>query len=334
MQGKQRARPMIRRIACFVAALAVLASAHPAAAQQEGKVPRIGILMVGSPSSNAQTVNWFRQGLSNLGYVEGENFVAVNRWAMGKRKRLPALTKELIKDKVDVIVINGNSSIKAVLKVTRTIPIVVGSAGNLAKYVTSLARPGGNITGSTYDSRALGTKRLALLKDALPGAQRVAYLFLRSDKNILGDLKRIETAANARGIKIQPLHVRNPGDIESAFVSMVKERADALFIRQSGPTMFHRKRLAALAITKKLPTMCEHASFARAGCLMTYTRDLRQMMRRAAVFVNKILKGAKPADLPVEVATRYKLVVNLKIAKVLGITLSPSVLLQATEVIE
>jgi putative ABC transport system substrate-binding protein len=315
-------------------ALVLLAFTQPAAARQVGKLPRIGILMVGSPSSYGKTVDWFRQGLRDLGYVEGKNFVAVNRWAMGKRERLAALAKDLIKDKVDVIVINGNSSIKAVLNVTRTVPIVVGSAGNLPKYVTSLARPGGNITGSTYDSRALGTKRLALLKDAFPGAQRVAYLFLRSDKNILGDLKRLETAANARGIKIQPLHVRIPGDIESAFASIVNGRADALFIRQSGPTIHHRKRLAALAITKKLPTMCEHASFARAGCLMTYTRDLRQMMRRAAVFVDKILKGAKPADLPVEVATRYNLVVNLKTAKALGITLPPSILLQATKVIE
>jgi len=325
---------MGKKIIILAITFAILAVTQPAYAQQPGKLPRIGILMSGSPASYKYIVDWFIEGLSDLGYVEGRNYVAVNRWAMGKQKRLPALAKELIKEKVDVIVINGTSSIKAVLKVTRTVPIVVGSSGILPKFITSLARPGGNITGLTYDSRALGTKRLALLKEAVPGAQRVAWLFLRSDKNILGDLKRLETAATARGIKIKPLHVRTPGEIESAFVSMVKERADALFIRQSGPTIFHRKRLVALAIAKKLPTMCEHVTFVHAGCLITYSRDLRHMMRRAATYVDKIIKGAKPGDLPVEVATKYDLIVNLKTAKAIGITLPPSILLQATKVIE
>ncbi len=318
----------IATVVCLVFAPLV---AH---AQQSGKFPRIGILMNGSPASHKHFVDWFLQGLRDLGYVEGENFVAVNRWAMGKPKRLPALANELIKDKVDVIVINGSSSIRAVLKVTRTIPIVVGSAGNLDKYVTSLARPGGNITGSTYNSRTLGTKRLALLKEALPGAQRIAYLFLRSDKRTLGDLKRIETVGKPLGIRIQPLQVRSLGEIESAFVSMVKERADALIINNNGFTILHRKRLAAVAIAKKLPTICEQAQFVHAGCLMSYARDLQHMMHRAAAFVDRILKGTKPADLPVEMPTRYKLVVNLKTAEALGIKMPSSILLQATKVIE
>ena len=325
---------MGKKITILAITFAFLAFAYPATAQQAGKVPRIGILMSGSPANYKYIVDWFIEGLRDLGYVEGRNYVAVNRWAMGKQKRLSALAKELIKEKVDVIVINGTSSIRAVLKVTKTVPIVVGSSGILPKFVTSLARPGGNITGLTYDSRTLGTKRLALLKEAVPGAQRVAWLFLRSDKNILGDLERLETAAAARGIKIKSFQVRTPGEIESVFVSMVNDRADALFIRQSGPTIFHRKRLAALAITKKLPTMCEHVTFASAGCLMTYTRDLRHMMRRAATYVDRILNGSKPGDLPVEVAARYKLMVNLKTARALGITLPPSILLQATDVIE
>ena len=326
----------MKRLTAFALALCLVLSAMPPAAQsqQSGKLPRIGILMSGTPASHKHFVDWFRQGLSELGYVEGKNFVAVNRWAMGKRKRLRALAKELIKDKVDVIVINGSTSIKTVMKVTRTVPIVVGMSGLLPRVVTSLARPGGNITGSTYDSKTLGPKRLGLLREAVPGARRVAYLFLPSTKNMIANVKQVETVGKGLGIKIQLSQVRTLEDIESAFKSMVKERADALMIRRSGLTITHRKRLAALAITNKLPTMCDQGQFARAGCLITYTPDLQDMMRRAAVFVDKILKGAKPADLPVEVVTRHRLVVNLKTAKALGVTLPPSILLQASEVIE
>jgi putative ABC transport system substrate-binding protein len=325
---------MTKRIHLIIVSAVLLFAPLVAQAQQVGKVPRIGILMSGSPASHKHFVDWFRQGLRDLGYVEGKNFVAVNRWAMGKRKRLPWLVKELIKDKVDVIVINGSSSIKAALKVTRTVPIVVGFSSLLARSVTSLARPGGNITGSTYDAGTLGPKRLGLLREAVPGARRVTFLFVPSTKNVFENVKGMETAGKGLGIKVQPLGVRTLGEIESAFISMVKERADALIIRRSSVTNIYRKRLAALAITNKLPTMCDQEPFARAGCLMTYTPDHQHTMRRAAAFVDKILKGAKPAELPVEMATRYNLVVNLKTAKALGIRLPPSILLQANEVIE
>jgi putative ABC transport system substrate-binding protein len=284
-------------------------------------------------------VDWFRQGLRYLGYVEGRNYVFVSRWAMGKGKRMPKLAAELVEAKVDVILVNGHRVLSAVGKTTRTIPIVVGSAANLAKhtnFVASLARPGGNVTGSTFDGSALNGKRLGLLKEAMPGARRVAFLIFRSirSKKALRDLKRTEAAGKALGLKILPLRVQTLGETEDAFVSMVNELADALIINTSSLANSHRKQLTALAITKKLPTMCEQASFAHAGCLMAYSIDRTHTMLRAAVFVDKILKGAKPANLPVEMATRYKLVVNLKTAKALGITLPPSILLQATDVIE
>ena len=207
-------------------------------------------------------------------------------------------------------------------------------SGLLFRSIPNLARPSGNITGSTYDPSALDPKRLGLLKAALPGARRFAYLFLPSTKNVLKNAKEVEASAKTLGVKFQAFKARTPEDIESAFKSMVKERTDALMIRRSGLTISHRKRLAHLAIKNKLPTVCDTGPFARAGCLLTYTPDLKSMMRRAAVFVDKILKGRKPADLPIEVVNRHRLVVNLKTAKALGITLPPSILLQATEVIE
>ncbi len=325
---------MMRTIICVIGlAISLVAAPLVSKAQQPEKPARIGILLSGSPATHGQYVDWFRQGLSDLGNVEGRNFVFVHRWAMGKRKLLPALAAELVAGKVDVILVNGGTSIRAVMKATRTIPIVVGTAGNLTKHVDSLARPGGNITGSTFNVSVLNGKRLGLLVEAFPGARRVAFVHSPLDR-ALRDLKRNQVAGKALGLKIQPFRVRTVAEIEAAFVSMVNQRADALIINLSSVTIFHRNRLAALAIKNKLPTMCEQALFARAGCLMAYAADREHMLRRAAAYVDKILKGAEPADLPVEIASRYKLVVNLKTSKALGITLPPSILLQADEVIE
>ncbi len=307
-------------------------------AQQAGKPARIGTIFSGTVATHGKFLIWFRQGMSELGYAEGRNYIFVSRWGTGKPERLPALAKELVKAKVDVILVNGSPVIRAVMKATQDIPIVVGSSGILAKFVATLARPGGNITGSTFSSRALWTKRLGLLQEALPGARRVAFLFFSPDKmptkRLERDLKRIETAGKTLGIKIQPMQAPTLGDVENAFVSMADAHTDAVIINRELFSRFHQKRLAALAITKKLPSACDHESFARAGCLMSYAPDRKQLARRAAAFVDRILKGTKPADLPVEMATRYKLVVNLKTAKSLGLTLPPSILLQATEVIE
>jgi putative ABC transport system substrate-binding protein len=326
---------MKQRIAIATALALAFLTALPVAEAQQTNPARIGTLFGGSPTTHGRYVNWLRQDLQDLGYVEGQNYVFVSRWAMGKYKRLPKLAMELVDEKVDVIVVNGGSSVRALGKATQTIPVVVGSAGNLGTYgfVASLARPGGNVTGSTFNTSDLTTKRLGLLKEAVTGARRVAFLFYPLGR-AKRELNRIEIVGESLRLKIQPLQVRTLGEIEGAFVSMVNKGADALMINLSAVTIFHRKRIAALAIKKKIPTMCEQASFAHAGCLMSYAADRRHMMRRAAAFVVKILRGAKPADLPVELASRFKLVVNLKTAKAIGITLPASIFLQATDVIE
>ncbi len=316
--------------AVFLALAPIKANAGKAA-----MVWRIGTLLSGSPTTHGHYIEWFRQGLGDLGYVEGRNYIFVSHWGMGKRKQMPGLAAELVATKVDVIFVMGRASLGAMKKATKTIPIVVGAVRNIigGAFVASLARPGGNITGSTFNAFALNGKRLGLLREAVPGARRVALLFVPR-KRSLRDLKQTEAAGKTLGLKIQPFEVRTPDDIEGAFASMVKERADTLIINLGAFTNFHRKRLAALAITKNIPAMCEQASFAHAGCLMAYAIDRKHTGHRAAVFVDKILKGANPGDLPVERASWYKLVVNLKTSKALGITLPPSIFLQATEVIK
>lgn len=325
---------MLRKITFIALTFSLLAFAQPGYAQKPGQLHRIGVLMSGTPVSHKFFVDWFREGLSALGYQEGKNFVMLPRWAMGESKRLPALMKELVEAKVDVIVINGSRSVRAAEKLRSTVPVVVGNSTRLFTSIPNLSRPNGNITGSTYDPTALDPKRLALLKEAVPNARNFAYLFLPSTKNVMKNSKEVAASAKTLGLKFHAFKVRTPTDIESAVETMRKERADALMIRRSGLTIAHRKRLATLAIKHKLPTVCDMGRFAQAGCLLTYTPDLQSMMRRAAVFVDKILKGRKPADLPIEVVTRHRMVVNLKTAKALGITLPPSILLQANEVIE
>jgi putative ABC transport system substrate-binding protein len=327
-------RSMQRKITFISLAVALLVFAQPGFAQKAGQLHRIGVLMSGTPVSHKFFVDWFREGLSELGYREGKNFVMLNRWAMGKSKRLPALIEELVKAKVDVIVINGSRSVRAAEKLRSTVPVVVGNSTRLFTSIPNLSRPNGNITGSTYDPAALDPKRLALLKEAVPNARRFAYLFLPSTKNVMKNAKEVAASAKKLGGAFQAYEARTSPDMEGAFASMVKQRADALMIRRSGLTIAHRKRLAELAIQHKLPTICDMGQFAQAGCLLTYTPDLRSMMRRAAVFVDKILKGRKPADLPIEVVTRHRMVINLQTAKALGLTLPSSILLQATEVIE
>ena len=291
---------MKQRIVVATALALAFLAAPPIAKAQQTKPARIGTLLGGSPASHGHYVDWMREGLRDLGYVEGQNYVFVSRWAMGKQKRVPKLAAELVKDKVDVIVVAGGTAVRAARKATQTIPIVVEVAGNLGRYgfVASLAKPVGNVTGLTYDTSDLSTKRLGLLGEVVPGARRVAFLFYPS-KRVLGELKRNEVVGKSLGLKIQPLQVRTLGEIERAFFSMVNKRADALMIKLSSVTVFHRKRLAALAIKNKLPTMCELASFAHSGCLMAYATDRKYMIRRAATYVDKILKGAKPAELPV-----------------------------------
>ena len=324
-----------RGIAVILAAAFLALAPMAAGAQQAEKVWRIGTLMNGSPATSGHHLEWYRQGLHDLGYVEGRNFVFVSRWAMGKRKRLPALAKELVEAKVDLILVSGGAPVRSAAKATKTIPIVVGSASGLGTwgFVATLARPGGNVTGSTAFDPGLDGKRLGLLREAVPGARRVAFLFF-PNRLKRKELKRTETAARTLGVKIQPLPVRSLGDIEGAFQAMAKERPDALIIPSANITNFNRKRIAELVIAHKLPTICAQPKIARIGCIIAYVPDRALMHRRAAIFLDKIFKGANPGDLPVERPTKYKLIVNLKLAKAIGITIPPSILLRATEVIE
>lgn len=325
---KQPVAPLVTALA-----FALLVAPPNAQAQQVRKPARIGTLLSGSPATHGYFVDWLRQGFRDLGYVEGRSYVFVSRWAMGNRKNLPALAKDLVKDKVAVIVVNGSTSIRAAKKATQTIPIVVGASAKLFNYVGKPTVSRGNVTGSTYNNYALGTKRLALLKAALPKARRVAYLFTQRGAKSLA-LNGAESAGKVLGVEIEAVGIRAVGKFESVFASMVNQRIDGLMIRNRAFLNFHRKRIAALAIKDKIPTMCERAHFARAGCLFGYSADREHMMRRAAHVIDRILKGAKPGDLPVEVATHYRFAVNLKTAKALGIRLPPSILLQANEVIE
>jgi putative ABC transport system substrate-binding protein len=323
------------RILIIVLGLALACLIAPQAVYAQQKPVRIGTLLSGSPKTHAHYIRWFREGMRDLGYMEGKDFVLVSRWGRGKRKRLAALAMELVRVNVDVMMVVGVGSLRAARKATRKIPIVVGNVANIVEsgYVKSLANPGGNITGSSFDRDQLNGKRLGLLREAHPNARRVAFLNSRSQRS-LRDLKRIKVASKAMGFQVQPWPVRTHQDIDTAIRSMARERIDSLLIPISTFSNFHRKRIADVAMKMRLPTMCSQESYARAGCLMSYTVDRRPLLRRAASFIDRIIKGAGPAALPVEMASRYKLVVNLKTAKALGITLPPSILLQATEVIE
>ncbi|MCZ6449081.1 MAG: ABC transporter substrate-binding protein [Alphaproteobacteria bacterium] len=326
---------MGKKITILAIAFAIVGLTQPAYPQKPGKVWRIGTLFNGSPATHGHYLEWYRQGLKELGYMEGRDYVFFSRWARGKQKVLPALAKELVAAKVDVIMVSGGTPTRSAANATKKIPIVVGSASGLGTWglVATLARPGGNVTGSTAFDPGLEGKRLELLRQAAPGARRIAFMF-SPKKRGKGELKRIENAAGVLGIIIQPLPVRNLGEIEAGFRSMTRERTDALVMNSNSIVNFNRKRVAELVTARKLPAICARQKIAKTGCLMAYAPDRSFMNRSAAAFVDKILKGANPGDLPVQRPTRYNLIVNLKLAKALGFTVPPSILLRATEVIE
>ncbi len=315
-------------------ALGLLAGPLPVEAQQEGKVYRIGILTGGSVSTAKRNIDPFLEGLRELGYVEGKNLVIEYRQAERKRDRLPGLAAELVRTKVDVILVVGTRPIAVAKQATSTIPIVAGGAGDLVRagLVASLAQPGGNITGSTRMATELGGKRIELLQEAVSKVSRVGVIWsTRQDRE---ELREIETVARQLGVKILPVKVRDPNQIQSAYEAMAKERADALIILHSGFAYTHRRQLLELAANERLPSMCEESRWTKAGCLISYGPDVPYLYRRAAVYVDKILKGAKPGDLPIERPTKFELIINLKTAKQIGVTIPPEVLLQATKVIK
>jgi len=307
----------------------------PAIAQQPNKVPRIGYLNGGSSSVIADRIEAFRQGLRDIGYIEGKNIVIEYRWAEGKNERLPELAAELVRLQVAILVTSSTAATKAVKQITTEIPTVVASAGDLVGegIVASLSRPGGNITGLTSMSPDLSGKRLAILNESIPKATRIAVIWHRNP-NDEREVKQTEMAAQTMRLNLQSLPIESPDEFQNAYAAMRKEQARALIFIQGPFIGVYRKQLLELAVRNRLPSICDDPSWTEDGCLMSYGPDRRDMFRRAATYVDKILKGAKPADLPVEQPTKFELVINLKTAKEIGLVVPQRVLLKADRVIK
>lgn len=302
-------------------------------AQETGKVYRIGIITGGTASSSRLNIDPFLEGLRELGYVEGKNVVIQYRHADGNRDRLPDLAAELVAAKPDIILGTGTRPIVAASQATQTIPIVAGGAGDLVGrgLVFSLSRPGRNITGSTRIATEVSAKRIELLKQVVSPVSRIAVIW--STQQDRDELREMEKAVVQLGVEIQPVRLRDPDALDRAYETMVAERADALIIIHSGFALSHRTQLIELAVENRLPSMCETARWSKSGCLMSYGPDLSHLYRRAAFYVDKILHGANPADLPVERPTKFEFVINLKTANKLGITIPPIILYRAHELI-
>ena len=314
----------------------LLAPCSSAQAQQPTKVPRIGYLSGGSLSSQLYRHEAFRQGLRELGYVEGKNIVIEWRFAEGKLDRLPALAAELVRLKVDVVITGGEAATRPVKEAIATIPIVMTQDDDPVGtgFVTSLARPGGNITGLSTLAPERSTKRLELLKEIVSGLSRVAVFGTSTEPSNARALKEIELAAGALGIKLQYRDVLSLKDVEIAFQAAVKERAGAVLMEVSGPISGpHRKEIAEIAVKSRLPVIYGRREPVEAGGLMSYGVSVDDLDRRAATYVDKILKGAKPADLPVEQPKKFEFIINLKAAKQIGLTIPPNVLVRADKVI-
>ena len=314
----------------------ILATFHLAEGQQTAKVSKIGYLNAGSPSTNPARIEAFRQGLRELGYVEWKNIVIEDRSAEGNLDRLPDLARELVRLKVDLIVVGGSTATRAAKNVTNLIPIVMINVTDpvLLGFVVSLARPGGNITGLTNLAPELGGKRLELLKEIVPQLSRVAVLGDPNSPAYGPQTNELDIAARALGLRLQPVEVRGPGDLENAFSVIIKERAGAVIGLQQPTIDILRERIMDLTTKNRLPAMYPNREAVDAGGLMSYAADIPTMFRRAATYVDKILKGAKPADLPVEQPTKFEFVVNLKTAKQIGLTIPPNVLARADRVIK
>ena len=320
---------------------ALLAAPLAAEAQQAGKVARIGYLVTGSLESSEMRarLDAFRQGLRERGYVEGQNILIEYRLADGKIERLPSLATELARLKVDLIVAVATPAARAAQQATTTIPVVAVAMGDPVRdgLVASLARPGGNITGSTFLGPELVPKRLELLKEALPKVSRVAALWhpgAFGERTSQDMLKGTEAAVRTLGVHLQLVDVRRPDELDRAFSTMTRERSDALIVFPSSMLFSERRRIVALVAKSRLPSMFNNRESVELGGLISYGTNLTDLNRRAATYVDKILKGAKPADLPVEQPTTFELVINLKTAKALGLTIPPSLLLRADEVIQ
>jgi ABC-type uncharacterized transport system substrate-binding protein len=325
-----------KRVGLFALLIALTMCAAAALAQQPNKIPRLGYLSPGSLASGSLNREPFLRGLRALGYVEGKNILIEYRYAEGKPERVAELAEELVRLKVDVLMVGGGTStVLRAKKVVTSVPVVFALVSDPVGdgIVASLARPGGNLTGLSSGSEDLVGKRLELLKETIPKLSRVAVVLDPTDPANVDSFKEIETVARPMGVQLQALEVRRSAELESAFRSATKAKADGVLILPTAVLTPLLKRIADLAISNRLPTMFATSQYMDAGGLMSYGPDHSDLSRRAAIYVDKILKGAKPADLPVERPMKFELFINLKTAKQIGLTIPPNVLARADKVI-
>ena len=325
---------MNKKISALIVATLILTGLPPAWAQQPKKIARVGYLG-NTASTSAIDMKPFHERLRDLGYIEGQNITIEYRYFDGKVERLPELAAELVRLNCDVIVAIGNEAAGAAKNATKETPIVMASTSDAVRsgLVASLARPGGNITGLTSMGAEIYGKRLELLKEMIPKLSRVGFLWSPTSPVAADNLKETETVARSLRVGIQSLEVKGPDDIEGAFQAATNKRAEALLVDGSGFFTANQKQIIDLAIKHRLPAMYPNTRSVEAGGLMTYAGDRSEQYRRAADYVDKILKGAKPADLPVERPKKFELVINLKTAKQIGLTIPPNVLARADRVI-
>jgi putative tryptophan/tyrosine transport system substrate-binding protein len=327
----------VDRRAFVAGTVALLAAPLAAEAQHAAKIVRIGLLSYAA-SDSASAARWkaFGNRLRELGYVEGQNVIFESRWGDGQVGRLRGLAAELIDAKVDILVTATSEAALAAKQATSSIPIVTATGADPVELglVASLARPGGNVTGVFSMSNELAGKRLELLKQLIPRVSRVAFLRDSDNRASALNLREAESAARTLGLTVQGVGVRGPKEFDAAFVAMKRARVDAVIVGENTPFFADRRRIADLAVMHRLPTVAQAKEYAEAGGLVSYGPDYPDQFRQAAVYVDKILRGAKPSDLPVEQPTKFELVINLKTAKALGLTIPPSVLLRADEVIQ
>jgi putative tryptophan/tyrosine transport system substrate-binding protein len=321
----------------ILAAVMLLAVAVIAKAQQPKKIARIGYLFASTPAATAYNIEAFRQGMRELGHVEGKTFVLEVRYGEGRAERIAEIARELVGLKLDMIVAASDVVIAAVKRETQTIPIVMATSSDPVGtgLVASLARPGGNVTGLSIISSELSGKRLELLREVVPGLSRVAFLWNPDVRGAVLDYRETEGAAGSLHLQLQSVEVGRAEDLDRAFSVVTKERAQALIVPPLNPVAFgNRDQIASFVQKNKLPSMYAHGEYVEAGGLMSYGPSNPDMHRRAATYVDKILKGTKPADLPVERPKKFELIINLRTAKQIGLTIPPNVLARADRVIK
>jgi putative ABC transport system substrate-binding protein len=334
---KTRFKSAFRNLKSTILLCALLLALYvPAEAQQTKKIAKIGLLAPSTPAAAAHLVEAFRQGLRELGYVEGKTFVLELRYGEARADRLPEIARELVGLKVDVIVTATDVAIAAVKRETQTITIVMANSTDPVGtgFVASLARPGGNITGLSSISPELSGKRLELLREVVPGLSRVAFIWNPDVRGAVLDYKETEGAASSLHLQLQSVEVVRAEDFDRAFSAITKDRAQALIMPAANPLAFaNRGQIASFAQKNRLPSMYAQREYVDAGGLMSYGPSTTDLWRRAATYVDKILKGTKPADLPVEQPIKFEFVINLKAAKQIGLTIPPNVLARADRVI-